>query len=109
MKKNIRLTLVLMITLGYSGFALAGKLTNIEEAIESEKLSIKMSKDLTGVIRGKICDRCEVILVSITPDTKLFVKGKQVDLSKASTLSGKPGTATFNIKTKKVTKIYSYE
>ena len=98
-----------MVTLGHSGFTLAGPIVILEEAIESESLSIKMSKDLTGVIRGKICDSCEVILVSITPDTKLFVKGKQVNLSKASTRSGKPGTATFNIKSKKVTKIYSYE
>lgn len=109
MKKYILLILTLMVASGYSGFALSGPLVNLEEAIESEKLSIKMSKDLTGIIRGKICDRCEVILVSITPDTKLFIKGKQVDLSKASMRSGKPGTATFNIKTKKVTKIYSYE
>jgi len=108
MKKYILLILTLM-TLGHFGFAYSGGLVSLEEAIESEKLSIKISKDLTGVIRGKICDRCEVILVSITPDTKLFIKGKQVDLSKASTRSGKPGTATFNIKTKKVTKIYSYE
>jgi len=98
-----------MLTPVYSGFTLAGPLVMVEEAIESEKLSIKISKDLTGVIRGKICDRCEVILVSITPDTKLFIKGKQVSLSKASSRSGKPGTATFNIKSKKVTKIYSYE
>ena len=109
MKKNILLIIALMLTSGFSHYAFSGPIINIEEAIESEKLSIKISKDLTGVIRGKICSRCEVIVVSITPETKLFIKGKQVDLSKAALRSGKPGTATFNVKTKKVTKIYSYE
>jgi len=108
MKKYLLLILAMM-TFGHFGFAYAGELISLEEAIESEKLSIKISKDLTGVIRGKICQRCEVILVSITPETKLFINRKQVDLSKASARSGKPGTAIFNIKTKKVTKIYSYE
>lgn len=109
MKKNILLSLVFIFAAANSLTGFAKPMVLIEEAIESESLVIKMSKDLTGVIRGRICDRCELIVVRITPETKLFINGKQTDLSKASGRSGKPGTASFNVKSQKVTKIYSYE
>jgi len=107
MKKNTLFSLLLaMMTVAFTA-ANAAPVVMLEEAIESESLQIKITKDLSGVVRGKICDRCETIVVNITPETKLYIKGKQVDLSKASSRSGKPGTVVFNIKTQKVTKIYS--
>jgi hypothetical protein len=77
----------------------------LENVIESEALSIKLSNDLTGVITGKICDRCETVVVKITPDTQLFVNNVLTNLTEAKNLSGKPGAAAYDIKTRNVTKI----
>jgi len=107
MKKNILLMLALFFVAGHSSAVFSKPVVMIEEAIESESLTIKMSKDFTGVIRGKVCQSCELIVVRITPQTKLFIKGKQADLSEASGRSGKPGTAIFDIKSRNVTRIYS--
>lgn len=108
MKKRI-LSLALLFFVMHALPAVSAKLEMIEEAIESEALSIKMSQDLTGVIRGKVCQTCETILVRITPETRLYINRAQVDLSEALTRSGNPGTAFFNIKTRKVTKIHLYK
>lgn len=107
MKKYSLLSLFLIVFTSFSSLVHAGKTVLVEEAIESASLNIKISRDLTGIVRGKVCDRCETIVVNITPETKLFIKGEQADLSRAASRSGKPGTAVFNIKTRKVTKIYS--
>jgi len=107
MKKNIVRVLILLSSMLMTASVFSKPVVMVEEAIESESLSIKISKDLTGIVRGRVCDRCEVIVVKITPDTKLFIEGKPVALSKAASRSGKPGTVVFNIKTQQVTKIYS--
>lgn len=108
MKEKI-LSLVLLFSITHALPVSSGPLVMIEEAIESEALSIKMSKDLTGIIRGKVCQNCETILVNITPETELLIKGQQVDLSEALNRSGSPGVAFFDIKTRKVTKIDLYK
>lgn len=82
-----------------------GSIELVENAIESQALNIRLSNDLSGVVTGKQCDRCETEVVKITPQTKLFVNGVPADLIDAKVLSGKPGTAIFNIKTREVSKI----
>jgi hypothetical protein len=109
MKRNFSGLIIIlgaMLTL-YSG--LARSLEMIEEALESESLVIKLSNDLTGIARGKKCDRCEIEVVSITPDTKLLVNGVPTNLIEAQKKSGKPGTIFYDIKTRKVTRIEVYQ
>ena len=109
MKKSILFLLALSISMFTTQFSFAAESMMIEEAIESTALRIKISRDLNGVVTGKVCQRCELKVVKITPATKLFIDGKPADLSRAASVSGKPGTAVFNIKTQLVTKIYSHQ
>ena len=112
MKKNILLGLALFASAVMSFSALAEKERSIiivEDAIESVSLRIKVSKDLTGVVTGRVCQRCDLKVLKVTPATKMFADGKQIALSRASQYSGKPGTAFFDIKTQLVTKIHSYK
>lgn len=109
MKKIILNVLVLFCAVVSANISVAGKLVELDSAIESNALRIKVSKDLTGIVSGQTCPSCEIEIVTVTPETQLYVNGVATSLSKASLRSGKPGTAIFNIKSRKVTKILSYE
>ena len=110
MKKNILYVVAVFVLTFTFHSANAGKgLIMLEEAIESTALRIKMSKDLTGVVTGRVCQTCEVQVLKITPATKLFIGGKPVALKFAAQQSGKPGVAFFDVKTRLVTRIKSYK
>lgn len=94
-----------------TGFNVQAKvpLTELEYALESNALRIRMSSDGTGIVTGSICEGCEVVNVKITPHTQLYINGQKVGLDRAKERSGKPGTAIYNIKTKVVRKILSFD
>lgn len=109
MKKNIfKLMMTVLMFSGVFSVSAAG-LVEIEHAIESEALGIRLSNDLKGVIKGRRCDRCDVVLVKITPATKFNVNGIAKPLIEAQKWAGKPGTAVYNIKTKEVRSISIYQ
>ncbi|MDH5425637.1 MAG: hypothetical protein OEY29_11640 [Gammaproteobacteria bacterium] len=109
MKKIILSVLTtLALTVSIHSVRASENLKMIEGAIESEALSIKISKDLSGIITGKVCQRCETQVLKITPATQLFIAGKKVGLTRATTQSGKPGVAFYDLKTRLVTRIKIY-
>ena len=93
-----------------SGFAHAGEpkkpgMIILEESFESEKLNIRMTNDLKGTIKGRICGHCEEMTVTITPETKAFENRKPVPLIEAKKRYGKPALVVFDVKTKIVNRI----
>lgn len=108
MRKNKFLFLFILMVTSFTVNA-SGKIIQYEEALEFTAMPIKMSKDLTGVITGRVCQRCEPVVVKITPATELVVGDKNVALKFAPDYSGKAGVVFFNIKTRLVTKIRSYK
>ncbi|MDH5516207.1 MAG: hypothetical protein OEY36_00130 [Gammaproteobacteria bacterium] len=104
--KNKLLTALIMISslMTVNSFA-ANRMVMAEEAIESGALQIKMSNDLTGVISGKRCDDCELVLVKITPNTKLEINGKPTALKRAKSCAGKPGLVLYKIKSQEISLI----
>lgn len=110
MKKIILSVLTaLALTFSLHSVRASENLRMIEGAIESEALSIKISKDLTGIVTGKVCQRCETQVLKITPVTQLFIAGQKVKLQRATTQSGKSGVAFFDLKTRLVTRIKIYK
>ena len=73
-------------------------------AIESEKLRISLDGN-SGFIEGKVCDFCEQITVTITPDTRAYENDKQVPLSRATDRLGRFATVIYELETKNVTEI----
>jgi hypothetical protein len=73
-------------------------------AIESEKLRISLDGS-NGFVQGKVCDFCEEIQVTITPDTRAFEDNKEVPLSRAAGRIGRFATVIYELETKKVTEI----
>jgi len=109
MKKNISYLLIAISALFFHQAAQAGKgLIAIEQAMETSSLKIKVSKDLTGVVTGKICQSCELQVIKVTPSTQLYVSGQKVSLKFASDQNGKAGVIFFNPETKTATRIKSY-
>ena len=110
MKKNniLSVLMFLFVSMSSSLANASGKLIEVERSIESESLQIKISKDLTGVFTGRVCQRCELQVLKITPATQFIVGRKKVALKFASDYSGKPGVVSFDIKTRLVTRIRSY-
>lgn len=80
----------------------------IEEAMESDKLEIRLANNLTGIIKGHRCDDCEHVLVKITPATKLKIDGFKTSLSNVRKCSRKPTTVIYNIKSREVTSVSCY-
>ena len=73
-------------------------------AIESEKLRISLEGS-NGFVEGRVCDFCEQIKVTITPDTRAFEDNKEVPLSRAAGRIGRFATVIYELETKKVTEI----
>jgi len=77
----------------------------IHNSFESETLRISLDGSMNGFIEGKVCDECEVITVTITPDSKAYANGVEVPLKKAESRLGRYATVMYEIKTKKVSAI----
>lgn len=79
------------------------ELTN---AIESQSLRISLDSSMNGFIEGKVCDECETIKVTITPDTKAYDNSVEVPLKKAKDRLGRYATVIYELKTMKVSAIH---
>ena len=98
------LNLIVMAGLMLSG--LQAHATSIsEDAIETESLRITMKDDGTGYIQGKLCDKCKMLTVPVTAQTKAFDKNIQVPLKQAAGRVGKPATIFINMDHTRVTRI----
>lgn len=65
-------------------------------------LSIKLSNDRTGIVKNVMCTGCDFKIVNITPKTKAYRNGVEVDLLEAKRQAGKPALVSFNPKTREV-------
>ncbi|MDH5610851.1 MAG: hypothetical protein OEY66_00140 [Gammaproteobacteria bacterium] len=65
-------------------------------------LSIKLSNDRTGIIKNVECVGCDFTIVNITPKTKAYKNGIEVDLLEAKMQAGKPALVSFNPETREV-------
>ncbi len=77
-------------------------LIETHKSIEASSLRISLGDDLHGFVEGKICDFCETIRVTITPDTKAYDNRVEVPLIKAKSRIGRYATVTFELETKNV-------
>ncbi len=74
-------------------------------AIEAKSLRISLDNSLNGFIEGKVCDSCEEIQVTITPQTKAYENRVEVPLKKAESRIGRHATVIYEVKTKQVSEI----
>lgn len=72
-------------------------------------LSIKLSNDRTGIVKNVRCIGCDYTNAIITPKTKAYKNGQQVDLLEARKRAGKTALVSFNPKTREVQTIRWYE
>jgi hypothetical protein len=75
------------------------------DAIESSALRISLNADLSGFVEGKVCDLCETIRVTITPQTKAYANNVEVPLVQAKTRLGRYATVIYERDTKNVSEI----
>ncbi len=75
------------------------------KSIEASSLRISLSNDLHGFVEGKVCDFCETIRVTITPDTKAYDNRVEVPLIKAKSRIGRYATVSYELETKNVSTI----
>ena len=69
---------------------------------EISDLNIKQANDGTGVIRDIYCGECDFKIVKITPKTKVFVNGEEVELLRARERAGKDAFIEFDKETAEV-------
>ncbi|MCW8923539.1 MAG: hypothetical protein OQK69_07915 [Gammaproteobacteria bacterium] len=98
MKILINIGCVLMLWL--SQYAMAEEHPFVPHAARS--LSIKLSNDRTGIIKNVMCTGCNFTNVNITPETKAYRNGVEVDLLEAKMQAGKPALVSFNPETREV-------
>lgn len=103
---KIKVLILTMILSCFSVVSLAATDSyKIEEGIESSELEIRLSSDLTGIVKGPRCEGCEVILLKITPDTKVKIDDFKTVLTNVRRCAGNPSTVIYNIKTREVTSV----
>ena len=71
-------------------------------SIEIRALKIKLSTTRTGIVQKIECKRCDFSIAKITPETKAYVNGKEVDLLRAKSRSGKKATVIVYLDTRVV-------
>ncbi len=98
MKILINVGCLLMLCL--SQYAIAEEHPFVPHAARA--LSIKLSNDRTGIIKNVMCTGCDFKNVNITPETKAYRNGIEVDLLEAKMQAGKPALVSFNPETREV-------
>ncbi len=104
MKKHVFNSFIFILLLSGLGMNIvsAGSMVEFESGFEETSLYIRLANDLTGIIKGRECEDCEMKIVKITPNTKLEINGVMVGLIRAKSLSGKPALVIYNLRTKEV-------
>jgi len=74
-------------------------------AIESQSLRISLDSGLHGFVEGKVCDQCETIKVTVTPETRAYDNGVEVPLIRAKNRIGRYATVIYELDTKNVSEI----
>jgi hypothetical protein len=74
-------------------------------AIETNALRISLDETMNGFIEGKVCDFCEQITVTITPETKAYANNVEVPLEQATGRMGRFATVIYELDTKNVSAI----
>ena len=72
------------------------------KVFETESLSIKLSNDGTGIVKGIRCDGCDFNFVRITADSKASEDGAEVSIMEARARAGKFVMVSFNPETQEV-------
>lgn len=98
MKLLINLACVLMVCLAQA--VIAEEHPFVPHAARA--LSIKLSNDRTGIIKDVMCTGCNFKTVNITPKTRAYRNGVEVDLLEAKMQAGKPALVSFNPETREV-------
>ena len=74
-------------------------------AIESQSLRISLDSSLHGFVEGKVCDQCETIKVTVTPETRAYDNDVEVPLVRAKNRIGRYATVIYELDTKNVSEI----
>jgi len=74
-------------------------------AIESQSLRISLDSSLHGFVEGKVCDQCETIKVTVTPETRAYDNDVEVPLIRAKNRIGRYATVIYELNTKNVSEI----
>lgn len=99
-----KLIMVLMaMCMMFSSAALVAERFSV--AFEAKSLNIKLSNDRTGIVQKVVCEICSFNIVKITPATRTYVNGSEVDLLRAKSRSRKSATVIFYLDTREVQKI----
>ena len=82
------------------------RMYELHNAIESQSLRISLDSSLNGFIEGKVCDECDTIKVTITPDTRAFDNNVEVPLKRAKSRLGRYATVIYVKDTMNVSAIH---
>lgn len=74
-------------------------------AIETESLRMSLDSKMNGFVQGKVCDFCETITVTVTPETKAYANNVEVPLKQAESRIGRFATVIYELETKNVSAI----
>ena len=91
----------LMFLLMFCSFSLVAEEMPFK-VFETESLSIKLSNDGTGIVKGIRCDGCDFKFVRITENSKASKDGVEVSIMEARGLAGKFVMVSFNPETQEV-------
>ncbi len=75
-------------------------------AFESVALRISFNDSFNGFAEGKVCDLCEEIKVTISPQTKAYENNIEVPLKNAKSRIGRFATVIFEVDSKKAVAIH---
>lgn len=101
------ITVIALIAVSNVVQAAGGRDANLR-TYEGEPVRLFIGKDLKGFAHLKECEKCEIIKLVITPDTKALMDNKYVSLESQKGTTQKPKMVFYNVKTSKVTRLYWY-
>lgn len=80
-------------------------LEHVEYAAEAESLDIFVVDDANGRINARRCDFCELLTLTVTPNTRILLDGRPVGVLDAERYRNDGATVLFDPETREVTRI----
>ncbi len=104
--KSLNITVPVFLFLAFVTASAQAFDLGVEEAIEAEALKITLDeKTATGFVYGKMCDQCEQLKLTITPESRAYAGTTQVGIAQAKSRLGREATVIFNKHTNEVIRI----
>jgi len=81
-------------------------LVQVEGAVEAMAIELVVTKEGSGQVSGRECDKCDVKRFIVTTETQMYRGESVLSVAESRRLNGRPGTILYDLKSRQATRIF---